>query len=174
VALVRKAKSLLERDFVSLEQRALSDFINAGHLERHIKRKRMVYAKRRAALVQALTKHLGKIIAISPTCAGSHLLAVFSPSLRECDINNAARDAGLMVISTADHYVTTPIPNQFMIDFAQQNEDQTERKVADFADLLTKSQSASVKQDTSVFEGSDLGLFEFVSPTPVQNISLPS
>src|SRR5262249_2302285 len=52
------AKAMVERDFPTLEQAALADFINEGHLERHIRRTRQTYSKRRQTLVFHLTQAL--------------------------------------------------------------------------------------------------------------------
>jgi GntR family transcriptional regulator/MocR family aminotransferase len=47
-------KALFDRFTPTLFQAALTDFVEAGHFERHLRRMRLLYAERRAALVSAL------------------------------------------------------------------------------------------------------------------------
>ena len=49
-----RAKRSASGPTATLEQAALADFIREGHLERHIRRMRRVYKRRRDALLEAL------------------------------------------------------------------------------------------------------------------------
>ncbi len=134
VKVMERAKSLIERDFPLLEQKALTDFIDEGHLERHIKRTRVFYAKRRAALVQAVTKQFGKRIFISPVTAGMHLLVRFgSEQFDEQKVLAAASDAKVSLVSTANHYVSHPRQGEFLMGFAHLPEENIFETVQQFA-----------------------------------------
>lgn len=136
VKVVARAKSLIERDFPLLEQKALTDFINEGHLERHIKRTRVFYAKRRAALVQAVTKQFGKRIFISPVTAGMHLLVRFGNDFDEANVVAAARQAKVSLVSTANHYVSHPRTGEYLMGFAHLPEEDIYETVLQFANNL--------------------------------------
>ncbi|MBO0816719.1 MAG: PLP-dependent aminotransferase family protein, partial [Actinobacteria bacterium] len=58
----------------SLEQAALTDFISDGHLARHIRRMRALYAAREAALAEAIERELGGMLSVTPPHAGLHLI----------------------------------------------------------------------------------------------------
>jgi GntR family transcriptional regulator/MocR family aminotransferase len=133
VRLVGRAKALIERDFPLLEQRALADFIDEGHLERHIKRTRVFYAKRRAALVQAVTKQFGKRIYISPVTAGMHLLVRFGDEFPEDKVLAAAREAQVSLVSTSHHYVVNSRLGEYLMGFAHLPEENIHETVQKFA-----------------------------------------
>jgi GntR family transcriptional regulator/MocR family aminotransferase len=68
------AKALADRHAPSVEQAVLTDFITQGHFARHIRRTRVLYAQRQAALVDAATRELTGLLEISPAEAGMHLV----------------------------------------------------------------------------------------------------
>ncbi|HEY9787017.1 MAG TPA: hypothetical protein V6D17_16615, partial [Candidatus Obscuribacterales bacterium] len=136
VRVVQRAKSLIERDFPLLEQRALTDFINEGHLERHIKRTKVLYARRRAALVQALTRHFGKRIVISPITAGMHLLIRFADEIDDGKALRCAAEANVSLVSTRQHYVVNHRNGEFLMGFAHLDEEHIQGTVEKFSQLL--------------------------------------
>ena len=52
-----KAKELVDRGAPTLTQAAVADFIHEGHFERHLKRLRKVYGRRRQTLTRPSWKH---------------------------------------------------------------------------------------------------------------------
>ncbi len=62
-----------------LEQLALADFMAEGYFARHVRRMRQLYKERRNALVDALTRELGKQLDVTVPEAGMHLV-VWLPS----------------------------------------------------------------------------------------------
>jgi GntR family transcriptional regulator/MocR family aminotransferase len=55
-------------------QAVLADFMAAGHFARHIRRTRLLYAERQAALVAAARRHLAGLLEVGPAQAGMHLV----------------------------------------------------------------------------------------------------
>ncbi len=60
ISLFARAKWLSDRSLPSLEQQVLADFIEQGHIDRHIRKMRSLYDLRRQALVQALKANFGE------------------------------------------------------------------------------------------------------------------
>jgi len=58
-----------------LTQGALAEFIRGGHLGRHLRRARQLYATRRDALVRAIGRHWSDWIRSGPSHTGLHLVA---------------------------------------------------------------------------------------------------
>jgi|AGTN01.1.fsa_nt_gi Transcriptional regulators containing a DNA-binding HTH domain and an aminotransferase domain (MocR family) and their eukaryotic orthologs len=137
------AKSMVERDFPTLEQAALADFINEGHFERHIRRTKQVYAKRRQTLVFHLTKALRNNIEISKETAGMQLLARFPEvnGISEARVIEAAERANLSIMSTFAYYMGESPTGEFVIPFAHLSEAEIERRVELFAQTLMASHS---------------------------------
>jgi len=140
VAVMRRAKMLTERDNSLLEQKALAAFMSLGYFERHLSRTRSIYESRRAAVLHAITRHCKRQIQASPITAGTHLLAHFSPHLREDHIISCAAATRVPLISTRNHYAGEPKGNEFIIAFATLNEAETDHIFAEFARLLRQKE----------------------------------
>ncbi len=69
------AQALICQSVSQLTQVVLTEFINAGHFTAHVRKMRIAYAERRDALSDALQKHLGDLLEVSPPDAGMHLIA---------------------------------------------------------------------------------------------------
>jgi len=135
---VWRTRVLTERDVPIVEQRALADFINEGHLESHIRRTKALYARRRAALVQSLSKHFGKRLKISPLSAGMHVLVQFSHAVAAEDVLVAARQSGLPLTSMAGRYIDGAGRNEFLVAFAHCDEHEFGEMVARFKSILSR------------------------------------
>jgi GntR family transcriptional regulator/MocR family aminotransferase len=59
----------------STTQAIVADFIAEGHLARHVRRMRLVYAERHKRLLEAIQTHLADCLQPLPSLAGLHLCA---------------------------------------------------------------------------------------------------
>jgi GntR family transcriptional regulator/MocR family aminotransferase len=91
-------KALADRHAPSVEQAVLADFITEGHFARHIRRTRLLYAERQAALVEAAGRHLNRLLAVGPAEAGMHLVGYLPEGI---DDQAAARQAAVYGVDTA-------------------------------------------------------------------------
>jgi GntR family transcriptional regulator / MocR family aminotransferase len=71
---VAGAKITADHGSAALEQLAFADFLQRGELDRHLRRMRPIYRRRRDALVATLAEHLPDL-RVTGTAAGLHLLA---------------------------------------------------------------------------------------------------
>ncbi|HEV7777805.1 MAG TPA: PLP-dependent aminotransferase family protein [Luteibacter sp.] len=78
-----------------LAQATLAMFIADGHLARHVRRMRGIYAERRGVLLEALGKHLGEQCSPVPSIAGLHLSVLLAPSLSADVVVERAMAAGI-------------------------------------------------------------------------------
>jgi GntR family transcriptional regulator/MocR family aminotransferase len=90
-----------DREFIdqgspALDQLALAEFIDQGELDRHLRRLRPVYRRRRDALLAALASHLPALRA-SGAAAGLHLLAWLPDGLDEARITREAARVGIAI-----------------------------------------------------------------------------
>lgn len=93
------------------QQCVLSEFIAAGHYERHLRRMRKIYEVRRRLLIERLEISFGEQLVLKGTNAGLHLMIQFKDRAlkkREAEIFHAARVAGLGVYPVAPLYQTPP------------------------------------------------------------------
>ena len=80
-----------------LTQLALAAFIREGHLARHVRRVRRVYAGRRDALLQAIEQHAEGLLIPLPSEAGLHVSAMLAPQFEAYAVARAATEAGIAV-----------------------------------------------------------------------------
>jgi GntR family transcriptional regulator/MocR family aminotransferase len=105
VHVFRQAKRLTDRHAPLLEQKTLASMIESGSYERHVRRMRREYERRRAALLEAISQHLPAGAQVSGTAAGLHV-ALWLPDFLPQDeiaLVAAARSMGVGV------YPVTPL-----------------------------------------------------------------
>ncbi len=74
IAPFRRAKQLADRHAPTLEQVVLAELIRSGAYERHLRRLRRANERRRAALIEAIDKHLGARARVEGTDSGLHVV----------------------------------------------------------------------------------------------------
>ncbi len=89
----------------TVDQAVLTDFIEEGHYARHVRRMRLVYAQRQAALVAAASAHLAQWVDVRPSPAGMHLVGWLRGEVAQKDLT----DQLLSDIALAAGVVTTPL-----------------------------------------------------------------
>lgn len=77
ISRMRELKRLADHHSNSVYQLALMRFIESGELERHIRRMKKEYQKRRACLTELLTECFGDQVRLHGANAGLHLVAEF-------------------------------------------------------------------------------------------------
>ncbi len=137
IPILARAKTLAERNFSMLEQYALTDFINDGLLERHIRKTRKIFALRRQSLISSLTHSLGDRVTIPKYSSGMHIAVRFNLPLTDEEILRRSREAGLPIVSTEAYYVTGHRSGEFLISFAGKASENVQDLVNKFAQSLT-------------------------------------
>lgn len=134
IPVIQQARSLVEKNFFFIEHEALARFIRTGGLEKHIRKTRKIYAKRRIELVKRLNTNLGTLVQISPASAGTHLLIRFSEKVNPEDIVEAASHVHLPLLSTNYFYPDhEDVDEEFLIPFAHVDEEHIINAVEAFA-----------------------------------------
>ena len=75
----RAARAVSDRQSPTMDQAVLADFLVGGHFARHVRRMRRLYAERQEVLVDAVRRHLGHRLQVTPSAAGMHLLGWLEP-----------------------------------------------------------------------------------------------
>jgi GntR family transcriptional regulator/MocR family aminotransferase len=132
---VQAAKAFADRQSPILEQRALAAFIADGGFERHLRRMRLLYKARRAALLSALRRHIGDMVEVSGESAGMHLV-VRLPLLDTKRFIDRARRAGVALMSTEPHHLREPVPGEFIFGFAEHDEAAMEEAIERLGRIL--------------------------------------
>ena len=116
----RTVKALLDTGSPTLPQLALVDFIRAGFFERHLHRLRMRNAARRAALLEAVERHLGDRARVSGVNAGLHVLLwlLEVPQRDTTALRLRAERLGVGVYSVAPFYSVPPPHAGLLLGYA--------------------------------------------------------
>lgn len=80
-------------------QAILCDFIVEGHLGRHIRRMRELYAERLVALRNGAQKYLAGVLDLSPIHAGLNIAAFLRNGMTSQQAESAATDAGIETVA---------------------------------------------------------------------------
>jgi GntR family transcriptional regulator/MocR family aminotransferase len=130
-----RARWLADRHTPTLEQLVLTDFIKEGHLERHLRRMRMLYDRRRRALVRALNQHFEDQVTILGENAGMHLMVRLTTKFSDREVMSRAKQAGVGVTSARIYYLCEGRNDEFVLGYANL----TERKIQEGIKRLAKS-----------------------------------
>ena len=136
VSIFTRAKWLNGRHLPILEQQVLTDFIQAGHLERHIRKMRALYDRRRQALVQALKTHVGKKATILGEKAGIHLMVGLQTDLTDEDIIQRAAKVDVGMISATSHYLNPESKGEFIFGYGELTKQQLQEGIRRLAQIL--------------------------------------
>ncbi|MBI1403285.1 MAG: aminotransferase class I/II-fold pyridoxal phosphate-dependent enzyme [Porphyrobacter sp.] len=119
-----------------IPQATLAAFISEGHLARHIRRMRRIYGSRRAALHEAIDRHLGPQLSVMPSSAGLHLSVAVAPDLSLDRLACAGTAAGV-AFHRLDAMALAPPPiHAIGIGFGQCPEDCYDAAMAQLASHL--------------------------------------
>ena len=91
-----RTKLLLDIFSPTLEQLTLAEFLARGHYDRHVRRARATYRRRRDRLLDALGKHLPEL-PIHGVAAGMHLVLGLPSGLDDTAVSAEARRSGIAV-----------------------------------------------------------------------------
>jgi GntR family transcriptional regulator/MocR family aminotransferase len=111
---VTRARWHADRRSAILEQAALADFLREGHFERHVRRMRRLYGRRREVLTAALTEVLGDEVSISCDGVGMFVVVRFSSER----VAARARKQGVRMTSTARYYLGDAPPHEYVLRFS--------------------------------------------------------
>lgn len=101
-----------------LSQAVLSDFIEQGHLTRHIRRMRTLYARRRVALVTALEEASGDLLQLGPSDAGLHLTAWLPEGVDDSTVMQRAQENEVTVLPLSSLCLRPPKRQGLVLGFA--------------------------------------------------------
>lgn len=100
-----------------LGQDTLAAFIAEGHLARHVRKMRGVYAQRRALLIDAIESTLGQRVRLISSEGGLHLAMLLHAKLRASELARRAAEEGLRLTALDRFAVSRAPPNGLALGF---------------------------------------------------------
>jgi GntR family transcriptional regulator/MocR family aminotransferase len=103
---------------LSADQAVLCDFIADGHLGRHLRRMRDLYASRLAALIDGSKQFLKGSLEISGVRAGLYTTAFLKNGMTSWQAEKAAATRGIEVVALDRYTLKSPDPKGVLLGFA--------------------------------------------------------
>jgi GntR family transcriptional regulator / MocR family aminotransferase len=129
-------KRISDRGSSTLDQLALAALLESGRYDRHLRRMRTLYARRRARLIEALGRH-APTVRLSGLAAGFHAVAHLPAGADEEATTAAARERRVGLYGMSKYRAgAVGGPPQLMLGFGNVPERAIEPGIAAIADLL--------------------------------------
>jgi len=128
----------IDQNAVGLEQAMLADFIEEGHLGRHIRRMRELYANRLQILRREGEKHLKGLVDIPNVKTGMYAVGFLRNGMSSRQAESAAMSQGIETMALDRFMLSGPDPNGIVLGFAAFNDQVIKRGVASLAIALSK------------------------------------
>ena len=101
----------------SFDQAVLCDFIAEGHLARHLRRMRNLYAERLATLMDGAKQHLHGMLEISDVMAGLYTIGYLKNGMSSRQAEESAASQGVEVLGVDRCTLKRPDPNALVLGF---------------------------------------------------------
>jgi GntR family transcriptional regulator / MocR family aminotransferase len=131
-----QAKAVEDSGSEVIGQLALHDFIERGELDRHVRRMRLRYRRRREAVLAALSRHLPQAGVSAAGAAGLYELVELPGEVDEAELVAAASEHGIGLEGLALHRFGAAGPPGLVLGFACQSEPALEHGVRLLAGVL--------------------------------------
>jgi GntR family transcriptional regulator/MocR family aminotransferase len=119
----------------TLHQAVLADFIDEGHLDRHVRRTRNLYLARRNALVRAIDQHARGLLTVDNQDGGMQLTAFLPAGVNDRDVVRLAAERGVSVNPLSRCYIGEP-RGGLVLGFACTRENETDRALRTLATVI--------------------------------------
>ncbi|TPJ82439.1 PLP-dependent aminotransferase family protein [Mesorhizobium sp. B2-6-2] len=123
-----------------LLQAALADFITEGHMSRHLKRMRRIYAQRRQLFRDIVTERLRDEITLSPAEAGIQVVGYLKEGIDDIEVSQAAAKRAINVSPLSKYFQNTAPTQGLVLGYAAcdaaQTRDGVERLAAAIRETL--------------------------------------
>ena len=106
----------------TFDQAVLCDFIVDGHLARHLRRMRNLYAGRLAALIEGSKQHLSGLLELSDVRAGLYTIGFLKNGMTSRQAETLAAAQGVEVLAVDRYTLRRPDPKGLLLGFAAYDE----------------------------------------------------
>jgi GntR family transcriptional regulator/MocR family aminotransferase len=136
VELAMNSATLRDAEQNVLEQQALFQMLEDGHLELHIKRSKKITMEKRALAISALKQTLGAYVQVNTPNINGKQLVKFDSEVETRNIITAALRSGLPMVSGKSCYLEIEHSNEFILSFDKMSSEKIFDTVLHFAGLL--------------------------------------
>jgi len=134
-------------------QATLAEFIERGHLKRHVARMKRVHRSRLEAIERALEKHMPEETAWTRPEGGMTVWVTLPPGFDAGDLLIHTRERGIYFVPGRYFYLQNPQPNTLRLGFASVDEKVIARGVQTFCDVLKAELHKRQRRTRDEFRG---------------------
>jgi GntR family transcriptional regulator / MocR family aminotransferase len=116
------ARALADVSSPLLEQAVVADFMAEGLFARHVRRMRVLYEKRRDALLRAGQRELSGLLELEPAMAGMHLVGWLPQGRDDRAAARRASDFGVRTYALSRLRIQSTGPGALLLGFAAVSE----------------------------------------------------
>lgn len=142
-------KAMTTRHHSLLDQAALCDFIEQGHLGRHLRRMRKIYEERFQLLLECAQQHLAEYLEIANIEAGLQTIGRLRVDVPAEVVAQRAAMEEIDVVALSRYCHTASIPEGLQIGFAAVQEKEIRAGVMKLASVFEKLKSEPLKAELS-------------------------
>ena len=142
-----KGRARIDVHTSGIGQVALAEFMREGHLLRHLRRMRKVYAARRAALIDAIATLMSDDLTVSSAATGLHLVALFTERMRarmsDAEAVKLLLQTGIHVQPLSQNYLGEPTRQGLVFGYGRLQTEDACRLISKMAACLSGQTSSS-------------------------------
>jgi GntR family transcriptional regulator / MocR family aminotransferase len=142
---IATAKLAFDQGSAAIDQLALADFIARGELDRHLRRMRGIYRRRRDAMLAALARHLPDARPEGAS-AGLHVLAWLPSHVDELRLIREAAARGVGINGLSRYWSGPDGPGGIVFGYAGASEQQIEEGISRLGDLIPRAVTSARRQ----------------------------
>lgn len=136
------ARILMDRHPPNADQYVLAQFMAEGHLARHLRRMRSLYADKRRVVIDAVSRHIAAGLAeLQPCDQGMHMVLWLRRGLDDRHIERLAQEAGVSVRALSPMYAAGHGRSGLILGLGGYGDRQVEQAVITLNQLLQTAQN---------------------------------
>ena len=120
----------------TLYQLVLADFITEGHFARHLRRMRMIYLRRRDALLSGLARHCEGLLTVHNADAGLHVTTTLAPGVDDVQVVERMAARSLTAIALSSCYLGPTRQSGLLLGFGGSDERRLEAATRALGEVL--------------------------------------
>ncbi len=136
------ARILMDRQPPGADQHVLASFISEGHLDRHLRKMRGVYAEKRRVLMAAVEQYISPDVAwLQPCDQGMHMVLWLRQGLDDHQVVERAMQAGIAVRAVSHMFTPEKQKSGILLGLGGYSDEEIVRAVQRLNEVLCSSAS---------------------------------
>ncbi len=133
------AKALFDRQNSFIDQISLADFMDKGHLNRHLQRMRILYKKRQDELAEIINQWAYPFLKVHHSDSGMHLVGWLAAHLDDRQVSVRLQQHGITATALSEYVLQHRQPPALLLGYTAYSRKQMQTAVQKMAQLLANN-----------------------------------